>query len=103
MGRLFARERLVVIYFSLHRTLSKVTPAYRAEGGQTQVSEKPRPYSDRALSPRDDHADELLRPVAIILPVTSVGSLMHSLALQENLHVTDYNCDKTQYSNVMHN
>jgi hypothetical protein len=59
--------------------------AHRAICGQAQVAEEAGLHSDRTLSPHDDHTDELFEPSGVVLPITAVSGLVHTLALQKGI------------------
>jgi len=41
--------------------------------------------SGRTLSPHDDHTYELFEPFGVVLPMTAVSGLVHTLALQKGI------------------
>jgi hypothetical protein len=41
--------------------------------------------SDRTLSHHDDHTGELFEPFGLVLPITAVSGLVHTLALQKGI------------------
>jgi hypothetical protein len=59
--------------------------AHRAICGQAQVADEAGLQSDRTLSPHDDHTYELFEPCGVVLPMTAVSGLVHTLALQKDI------------------
>ena len=59
--------------------------AHRAKGRQAQVTEESCSHSYWALSPHDDHTDELPESFRVAVPLTIVSGLAHIHSLQKSI------------------